>query len=378
MPQNPPGRENGFWKRLKNNRSFAMKLSHRLGWEEKKPFFTIGVIAAILAALGLFLIGIQTISEGAHGVSHLLEKTFGRPSPVRALGIGWLFAYLMLSGSPVAAAALTFFNSGAIDLFAAFTMIVGSRFGAIFVTLFFGLLYYLQGTHSQKSLAVGVIAYLTTFTIAFGSLLVGLAILPWTRFTFQLPRLFSIGVETLARPVVGPLSELLPSWALFWAGLAILLISFKILDRALPDPGKHVDQFKIQRYLSSPGAMFLLGLGITFLTPSVTVSCGILVPFYAKGYIKSSRLVPYVMGANISTFSDTLMAALVINNPLAVHVVMVEVIAISLVSLIVLFFFFNRYESMIERWSQYFIGNIVRLAAFLAVIFLIPLLLIWI
>lgn len=42
-------------------------------------------------------------------------------NPVNSLGFGWLFAYVIMSGSPVAVA-LTFFDVEAIDRLSTFTM----------------------------------------------------------------------------------------------------------------------------------------------------------------------------------------------------------------------------------------------------------------
>ncbi|HET6369967.1 MAG TPA: hypothetical protein VFG95_02150, partial [Nitrospiria bacterium] len=231
-------RRQTYWEKLKRRHGFWYKLSQRLGWENKKPFFTIEVVLVIVVALLFFILGIQTIRAGARGSSQYIASAFHGKSALNTLGIGWLFSYLMLSGSPVAAAALSFFESGVINLHQTYTMLVGTRFGAIFVTLFFGLIYYLQGTHSQRSLAVGVIGYLTTFTMAFGSLLVGLPLLSWTNFGFGLPSHFSAGIGTFTDPLVQPLSELLHPLAVFMLGLGLLVVSFKLLDKGLPDPRK--------------------------------------------------------------------------------------------------------------------------------------------
>ena len=55
------------------------------------------------------------------------------------LGLGWLGACLVLSGSPVAASALSLLDGGAIDRTEAFTMLTGSRLGASFVVLVVGV-----------------------------------------------------------------------------------------------------------------------------------------------------------------------------------------------------------------------------------------------
>lgn len=331
----------------------------------------------VISSVALFLIALQLIRGSARSPDFILNKLLILQNPIHTLGLGWLASYLALSGSPVAAAALSLLDSGTLSEVQTFTMIVGTRFGAIFVTVFFGLLYYWEGTHTKKSLAVGVLAYLTTFWVALGCLLLGLVLLPLADFQFSLPLGFTEGVDGFFEPIVGGVTSLLPSGLVFLLGLILLMISFKIVDKALPDLRKR--EFDHERFvdlLHSPYMMFLLGVLVTLISPSVSVSCGILVPLYAKGYIRASRLVPYVMGANIATFSDTLLAALVMKHAtVAVHVVMTVVVSIGIVSLAILIFGFSKYENMIERWTDYFTENTGRLSLFLAIIFFVPIIL---
>jgi Na+/phosphate symporter len=332
----------------------------------------------VVGSLLLFIIALGLMRDSARSLSFLLKELLIHQNFIHTLGLGWLASYLLLSGSPVAAAALTFLDSGALNQTQTFTMIVGTRFGAIFVTVFFGLLYYWEGTHTKKSLAVGVLAYLTTFWVALGSLLLGLLLLPVTHFDFRLPIQWTEGVDDVLKPIVSTVNHVLPPWTVFIAGLGLLMLSFKMVDLALPDLRKQEfhDHQKFVEMLHSPYAMFLLGVLVTLISPSVSVSCGLLVPLYAKGYIRASRLVPYVMGANIATFWDTLLAALVMKNPGgAVHVVMTVIISIALVSLAILVFGFSKYENLIERWTDYFTENPKRLSLFLVLIFFVPLVL---
>ena len=66
----------------------------------------------------------------------LVRDTFKIDTPANALGFGWLFAYLVMSGSPVAASALTFLDAEVITKYQAFAMITGSWLGASFIVLF--------------------------------------------------------------------------------------------------------------------------------------------------------------------------------------------------------------------------------------------------
>lgn len=64
------------------------------------------------------------MKEGAKALTPLVRDGFNVINPANSLGFGWLFAYLVMSGSPVAAAALTFFDAGVISQVSTFTMII--------------------------------------------------------------------------------------------------------------------------------------------------------------------------------------------------------------------------------------------------------------
>ena len=75
--------------------------------------------------------------------------------------------------------------------------------------------------------------------------------------------------------------------------------------------------------------MFLIGGAITAVSMSVSVSVSLLVPLSARGYIRRENVIPYIMGANITTFIDTLVASLFMNNPASFTIVLVEMLSVA-------------------------------------------------
>lgn len=84
---------------------------------------------------------------------------------LNTLGIGWLMAYIVLSGSPVAAVSLTLYSGGIITDVQSFAMITGSRLGAPFIVLLVGFISHLRGHQRVASISIGVLAFLVTATI---------------------------------------------------------------------------------------------------------------------------------------------------------------------------------------------------------------------
>jgi Na+/phosphate symporter len=126
------------------------------------------------------------------------------------------------------------------------------------------------------------------------------------------------------------------------------------------------------RLLYRPMITFLLGAGITTVTMSVSVSLSLLVPLSARGYIRRENVIPYIMGANITTFVDTLVAALLISKPEAFTVVLVLMISVAVVSLFILVLIYPYYERAILRLVEVVGHSRRNLAIFLLIIFGIP------
>ena len=82
--------------------------------------------------------------------------------------------------------------------------------------------------------------------------------------------------------------------------------------------------------------MFALGAGVTLATLSVAVSLTLLVPMALRGTIRRDAIVPYVLGANITTFVDTLFAAAALERGGAAVIVVTTMIFATLVALFVL------------------------------------------
>ena len=314
-----------------------------------------GKVTLFVFSLFLFILAINLLKEGAASLTPWVRETFRATDPVRSLGFGWLFAYVVLSGSPVAAVALAFLDGGALTPVSTFTMITGSRLGANFVVILLGLIYVWRGYNRSSSLSMGILSFSITATTHIAGLFIGLALLVFGLLE-QAPvgsgaRLQSI-FAVLFDPIVSALAQVLPSWSLFVLGLAIIIFSFSLFDRCLPQMTLKESQLgRVSRLVYSPWIMLTLGGAITLLSMSVSVSLGILVPLSNRGFIRRENVIPYIMGANVTTFIDTLLASLLMDNPAASTVVLAEMLSIVIVSAVILAFFYRPYA----RWTLNFV-----------------------
>jgi Na+/phosphate symporter len=132
---------------------------------------------------------------------------------------------------------------------------------------------------------------------------------------------------------------------------------------------------RMSRLVYQPWVMFLLGATITLISMSVSVSLSILVPLSERGFIRRENVIPYIMGANITTFVDTLLAAVLLNNPQAFTVVLAEMLSITIVSVIILALFFRFYETAMLDLVNRITGSNRNLTFFMVVILIVPVIL---
>ena len=155
--------------------------------------------------------------------------------------------------------------------------------------------------------------------------------------------------------------------------MGTLLFSFNLLDRALPEIDPERSGFeRVGRLVYRPMAMFVLGMAVTSVTLSVSVSLSILVPLSAKGFIRRENTLPYIMGANITTFIDTLFAALLMGGSQAFTIVLVEMLSVAGISILILVFMYRWYERGIVWLLDVIMGTNRGLAIFMGVMLVVP------
>ena len=277
------------------------QLWERIAWHK---------VGIFVISLFLFILAITLMKEGARDLGPLVRDRFGVSNPANSLGFGWLFAYVIMSGSPVAAVALTFFDAGIINELSAFTMITGSRLGASFIVLFIGFIYVLRGRNRANSLGMGLLSLVVTATTYLVGMVIGLFLLNSRvlhAFQPQSGAILNSVIDRIFDPIAAFFLSFLPSWGLFLVGLGIIMLSFNLFDKCLPEMALKESQVgRMSRLIYRPWVMFLLGSLITLISMSVSVSLSILVPLSQRGFVRRENVIPYIMGANITTFIDTL------------------------------------------------------------------------
>lgn len=339
-------------------------------------------VAAGVAALWLFIAAIATMKEGAAPLGELLRGTTVTDGVASTLGLGWLGAMFVMSGSPIAVASLTMLDGGVLGAEQALTMLTGSRLGAAFVVLCVSFAYAMKGAQDRESrrasVSIGIYALVLTALVYVPALAIGLPLLGsgiFDGFDARAPDAVLSVVQVATAPVVDALSTIVPDvpGLLFLAGLALLLLSVRLIDVVVPEAENAAALDEHRDWRNRRWAMFAVGSLVALVTMSVSVALTVLVPAVAKGYFRRRQVMPYIMGANITTLGDTLLTAFVIGDPVAVHVVLAELLSITLVTVVLLGFAYGTLQVQVTRFADWILDSRPRLGGFVAAMFCVPL-----
>jgi Na+/phosphate symporter len=255
-------------------------------------------------------------------------------------------------------------------------MVTGSRLGAGFVVLFIGFLYVLRGRDKANSLSMGLLSLTVTATtyllgLSIGAVLLSTGILDG--FQIQPGTLVDTVTDVFFEPVTLFFVDLLPRWGVFLVSLGIIMVSFHLFDKCLPQAAWKESRWGLMsKLVYRPWVMFLLGAALTMVSMSVSVSLGFLVPLNSQDLIRKENVVPYIMGANVTTFIDTLMAAVLLNNPSAFTIVFVEIISIATVSFLILAAVYKHYERAVLSFVTWVTACNRNLIGFIALLVITP------
>jgi sodium-dependent phosphate cotransporter len=240
------------------------------------------------------------------------------------------------------------------------------------------VIYALRGGEGErmKPVSTAVIALTTTALIYIPGSIIGYFLLQWGPFTSVADLSFPGNFEGVIDPVYGGLLGVIEDWPaiiLFVGGLLILLLSFKLIDSVVPELSQESIESSKLDWLTRKWPMFGLGCLVALVTMSVSVALTVLVPLVAKKYVKREHILPYIMGANITTLGDTLLAAFLLDYAPAVRIVMASIVGTTLVSVVLLAFFYVPVRRAVWKFQRQMVKSKPRLAGFTAALFLTPL-----
>jgi sodium-dependent phosphate cotransporter len=358
------------------------EVRHLVDWGPFEPprsaWFLVRKLLLFVPAMYLFILAVQIMKAGAAAVGPDIQGQFPFANGISTLGFGWLGAYVVLSGSPVAATAISLFGAGTLTKLQTFTMLSGSRLGASFIVLLTGFLWAARkrtDPNRTEPIGMGIQALTMTALVYLPGMMIGYAIIRGgllDGLNLHANTELEAALSVIWGPAVDAIGAVVPDALLFVAGLVVILVSFRLLDQVLPKVSGDSTAAKRATWLKRPWTMFALGCIVATLTLSVSVALTVLVPLAVKGYVRRDEALPYIMGANITTLADTLVVGMLQRDPAAAQIVLAEAIGVTIVSLAILAFWYQPVKRSVIRLDDYLVASNRRIAMFVGVLFVLP------
>ncbi len=347
-----------------------------------RPFPPWVLLLGSLATLFIFFFSVRLLGAATDalsgGVTPYLRTVID--GELSALGVGWLGALVLMNGSVVAALSVSLLHSGLVNDAEFFMMISGTRLGGSGIVFLIGVLDHLQRRHAglEDSTSMGVLTFLITHSIYIPATALGFLLLPFLTTYMLDPRVMDrLTIQTfeLFTPVTDLIIELLGGWLSIILSILILFLSLKLFAEVVCCLDGNVLRRHLLVFLERKWIAFFAGMLITMATASVAFSLGIFVPLYNRKVIKKKVMIPYIMGANIGTFSDTLLAGIILETVDGVLVVFILTGLASVVTMMALAVSDTFIEAM-EFLQNRIVDSWHLFLAFMAALLLAPLLLV--
>lgn len=234
-------------------------------------------ILALLGALGLFIFGMKTMSDGIQkGTANLLRKLIGGMTSNQANGIfyGFLTTSIVQSSSATTVMVVSFVNNGILNLKQSIAVVMGANIGT---TITAWLIAYF-----------GFKAFMPDYALVI----------------FLVAIIFMFSAKNKLRP-----------WGEVLTGIALLFFGLIFLKDGIPDIKNTIDQFVFLHSISgttlwSVILAVLIGAVITIVFQSSIAALVLIILLTAKGILPYEMGLGMVLGSNLGTTITANIAAL--------------------------------------------------------------------
>ncbi|MFD1647917.1 sodium:phosphate symporter [Haloarchaeobius litoreus] len=340
------------------------------------------LVVGALVSLLLFLFAVQLLGASTAAAASPIEQFFRRyvAGSGQALGASWLTTYVLTNGSVVAALSVSLFQTEILTDSQLFLMLAGSRLGGASIVLLIGILDYFQKRRYSFSEAteLGVLTFLLSHSIYVPATILGYLLLPRLQTGFgAVSTRIELSFHPLAAfdPATGDVVDTVGVGLALVMAILVLFGSLTLFDRVLKRIDTEWLRKRFFRRFQHKWTSFGLGILITGVTTSVAFSLGVVVPLYNRNYIKRREIVPYVLGANVGTFFDTIVIAVLLESPQGVAIVL-SLVAVGTIITVGTLVRFSTYFQAVETVQAQLVTNRRYLAGFLVSLVILPFVLI--
>jgi len=292
----------------------------------------------LIGLLYLFIISIELIKKSslflAPGMKDFLLQGV---NPLKAVCVGWFSTAIVQSSGAVSTITATFAGNNLLHFPTAVYIIIGATLGTTITAIIISLI-----TVSAKrkdfrhGFEIGLCyAIYSTFVVIIAFLL------EYFFNFFSNPSLFlasklSGKISLLKIPdfvggvtsqIINPLFNKNNKIFLLILGFAVLIFALRYIGRVVIEVlgGEEKARKFIDKHFNSKYKTYLIGALLTAVLFSSSITIGLLVPLAVVRLIGLKRAIPFILGADLGTFTDVFLAALIIDKIPALAIALVYI-----------------------------------------------------
>jgi len=357
--------------------------------KEKSINEIIGRWTKLFFFLYLFILSIELIKKTASALAPNIKDFISiSVSPIKAVAAGWFTTSIAQSSGAVGTIAATFAGEGIISLQTAIFILIGAALGTTITAMIISLVTVAQKRRDFRhgfeialcySIFTSILVIITlTIEYFFG------AISKTSLFILSLIGEMNISyfpniVGFLTSPITNFLISHNNLFVILFFSFVILIFSIKFISKSIISVfgGEEKTRKKINNFFDKKYKAYLLGVILTAVVFSSSITIGLLVPLAVSRLITLKKAIPFIIGADLGTSTYVILASLIINKPLAIATA-ISYILLPIIGAIIFLPNINFLHKITKYTSKKLIKISRKKAFYLLLAFiLIPLLLIF-
>jgi solute carrier family 34 (sodium-dependent phosphate cotransporter) len=246
--------------------------------------------------------------------------------PIKAVAIGWFTTSIVQSSGAVGSVMATFIGNNLITLPTTVYILIGASFGTSITALIISFI-----TESKQkrdfrhgfeiglcyaiysALLVAIVFPLEFFFQLFSKTSFFLATQLGEKMSFiKVPNI----IEIITSPIINPIFNRNNKALILLLAFITLLIALRYLSKSIIEVfgGEENARKFINKYFDSKYKAYFIGLTLTAIVFSSSITIGLLVPLAVSRLISLKKAIPFILGADLGTFTDLILVSLIIGK----------------------------------------------------------------
>ncbi len=247
-------------------------------------------------------------------------------TPIKAIASGWFTTSLAQSSGAISTVAAAFAGNNIITLSTAIYIMIGASLGTVITALIISLItsskkrrdfrhgFEIALSYSIYSALLVIIVFLLEYFLKFFSKtsLFLATILGEKISLLKVPNFVGI----ITSPIINFLFERNHKLLLLILAFVILIFTLKYIGKSIIEVlgGEQKARKFINKYFKSKYKAYLIGVLITAVVFSSSITIGLLVPLAVARLINLKKAIPFILGADLGTFTDVFLASIIIGK----------------------------------------------------------------